>query len=129
CSERAITLTWPGIRSCPAISRAECGSSTDGRCCRAAFAAPCRVCTSSVHPLRARSVLSCTSLPAPSSPPERWLPPWSGLEPVVDTNSARANVGALVVGGQHPGLGVARSLGRRGIPVVVIDDQPCVASA
>jgi len=28
-----------------------------------------------------------------------------------------------VVGGDHPGLGVARSLGRRGIPVVVIDDQ------
>ena len=43
--------------------------------------------------------------------------------------SARAKVGALVVGGQHPGLGVARSLGRRGIPVVVVDDQPCVASA
>ena len=28
-----------------------------------------------------------------------------------------------MVGGDHPGLGVARSLGRRGIPVVVIDDQ------
>lgn len=31
--------------------------------------------------------------------------------------------GALVVGGEHPGLGVVRSLGRRGIPVHVIDDQ------
>lgn len=33
-----------------------------------------------------------------------------------------------MVGGEHPGLGVARSLGRRGIPVVVIDDQYSVSS-
>ena len=37
------------------------------------------------------------------------------------------SVGALVVGGDHPGLGVTRSLGRHGIPVVVIDDQPCIS--
>src|ERR1700691_1801218 len=36
-------------------------------------------------------------------------------------------VGALVVGGDHPGLGVVRSLGRRGIPVYVVDDQPCIS--
>ena len=36
--------------------------------------------------------------------------------------------GAVVIGGEHPGLGVARSLGRRGIPVVVIDDQYSVSS-
>jgi predicted ATP-grasp superfamily ATP-dependent carboligase len=36
--------------------------------------------------------------------------------------------GALVIGGDHPGLGVARSLGRRGIPVVVLDDQHSVSS-
>src|ERR1700735_1192710 len=35
--------------------------------------------------------------------------------------------GALVVGGDHPGLAVARSLGRHGIPVYVIDDQPCIS--
>jgi D-aspartate ligase len=35
----------------------------------------------------------------------------------------RQHVGALVVGGDHPGLGVARSLGRRGIPVYVVEDQ------
>ncbi len=34
-----------------------------------------------------------------------------------------AAIGAVVIGGDHPGLGIARSLGRRGIPVVVIDDQ------
>ncbi len=37
-------------------------------------------------------------------------------------------VGALVVGGDHPGLAVARSLGRRGIPVYVVEDQRCVSS-
>jgi D-aspartate ligase len=36
-------------------------------------------------------------------------------------------VGAIVVGGEHPGLGVARSLGRRGIPICVIDDQRSVS--
>lgn len=33
------------------------------------------------------------------------------------------NVGALVVGGDHPGLAIVRSLGRRNIPVCVVDDQ------
>ncbi|MGA8432428.1 MAG: hypothetical protein WB729_21555 [Candidatus Sulfotelmatobacter sp.] len=36
-------------------------------------------------------------------------------------------IGAVVVGGEHPGLGVVRSLGRRGIPVCVIDDQHSVS--
>src|SRR5262249_48270598 len=31
-------------------------------------------------------------------------------------------------GGDHPGLGVVRSLGRRGIPVYVLDDQHCISS-
>jgi D-aspartate ligase len=35
--------------------------------------------------------------------------------------------GAIVVGGEHPGLGVARSLGRRGIAICVIDDQYSVS--
>ena len=37
------------------------------------------------------------------------------------------NIGALVVGGDHPGLGIARSLGRRGIPVYVLEDQLSVS--
>lgn len=45
----------------------------------------------------------------------------------VDTAAAK-NVGALVIGGEHPGLGIARSLGRRGIPVYVIDDQYSISS-
>jgi D-aspartate ligase len=39
----------------------------------------------------------------------------------------QGTVGAVVIGGDHPGLGVARSLGRRGIPVYVIDDQFCIS--
>jgi predicted ATP-grasp superfamily ATP-dependent carboligase len=34
----------------------------------------------------------------------------------------------VVVGGDHPGLAVARSLGRRGIPVYIIEDQRCISS-
>jgi D-aspartate ligase len=36
-------------------------------------------------------------------------------------------VGAIVIGGEHPGLGIARSLGRRGVPIYVIDDQHSVS--
>jgi len=39
----------------------------------------------------------------------------------------KLDVGALVIGGDHPGLAVARSLGRRGIPVWVMDDQHSVS--
>ena len=42
--------------------------------------------------------------------------------------TAEGNIGALVIGGEHPGLGVVRSLGRRGIPVYVLDDQFSVSS-
>lgn len=38
-----------------------------------------------------------------------------------------AKIGAVIVGGEHPGLGIARSLGRRGIPICVIDDQRSVS--
>jgi predicted ATP-grasp superfamily ATP-dependent carboligase len=36
-------------------------------------------------------------------------------------------IGALVIGGDHPGLAVARSLGRREIPVYVLEDQLSVS--
>jgi predicted ATP-grasp superfamily ATP-dependent carboligase len=35
--------------------------------------------------------------------------------------------GGLVVGGDYQGLGIARSLGRRGVPVVVVDDELSIA--
>jgi D-aspartate ligase len=36
-------------------------------------------------------------------------------------------IGAVVIGGDHPGLAIARSLGRRGIPVYVIEDQQSIS--
>lgn len=47
---------------------------------------------------------------------------------VAGERSRSGNVGAVVVGGDHPGLGIARSLGRRGIPVYLVDDQYCVST-
>ncbi len=38
-------------------------------------------------------------------------------------------VGALVIGGNYRGLGVVRSLGRRGIPVWVLTDEHLIAAA
>jgi D-aspartate ligase len=43
------------------------------------------------------------------------------------TSLPRENVGAVIVGGEHPGLGIARSLGRKGIPVCIVDDQYSVS--
>jgi predicted ATP-grasp superfamily ATP-dependent carboligase len=36
-------------------------------------------------------------------------------------------VGAVVVGGDYQGLGIARSLGRAGVPVVVLDDETSIS--
>ena len=36
-------------------------------------------------------------------------------------------IGAVVVGGDYQGLGIVRSLGRRGIPVCVIDDEASIS--
>ncbi len=41
--------------------------------------------------------------------------------------SKNEKIGALVVGGDHPGLAIARSLGPRGIPVYILEDQQSVS--
>jgi D-aspartate ligase len=41
--------------------------------------------------------------------------------------SAHTQTGAVVVGGDYQGLGIVRSLGRRGVPVCVIDDERSIA--
>lgn len=46
----------------------------------------------------------------------------------VEAMSTEPKIGAVVIGGDHPGLAIARSLGPRGIPVVVIDDQYAISS-
>ena len=40
-----------------------------------------------------------------------------------------AAIGAVVLGGDYQGLGIARSLGRRGVPVCVLDDEHSIAAA
>jgi D-aspartate ligase len=37
------------------------------------------------------------------------------------------NPGAVVIGGDYQGLGIVRSLGRRGVPVCVLDDEHSIA--
>jgi D-aspartate ligase len=37
------------------------------------------------------------------------------------------DVGALVVGGDYVGLGIVRSLGRKGVPVCIVDDERSIA--
>ena len=53
----------------------------------------------------------------------------SPVRPALTGRGSRdtARVGAVVLGGDYQGLGIVRSLGRRGIPVCVIDDEPSVA--
>ena len=40
---------------------------------------------------------------------------------------ASVDVGAVVIGGDYQGLGIVRSLGRRGVPVYVVDDERSIA--
>lgn len=42
-------------------------------------------------------------------------------------NVSPRTIGAVVLGGDYQGLGIVRSLGRRGIPVCVIDDELSIA--
>ena len=51
-------------------------------------------------------------------------------EPVptaISMSSSQSTVGAVVLGGDYQGLGVVRSLGERGIPVCVVDDEQSVS--
>ncbi len=41
----------------------------------------------------------------------------------------RGQAGAIVIGGDYQGLGVVRSLGQRGVPVYVVDDEASIARA
>src|SRR5689334_4214356 len=46
---------------------------------------------------------------------------------MVPANGKAPAAGALIVGGDHGSLGVARSLGRRGIPVWFLTDDKIIA--
>lgn len=49
--------------------------------------------------------------------------------PASGTGQAQAlgTIGAVVIGGDYQGLGIVRSLGRRGIPVCVLDDEHSIS--
>src|SRR6266536_3297054 len=47
--------------------------------------------------------------------------------PLSRDGTAAYAVGALVVGGDYQGLGIVRSLGRHGVPIYVLDDEPSIA--
>ncbi len=68
---------------------------------------------------------------APLDPTRLFVPPEKS-EPstrIGDSASAPATrrVGAIVVGGCFQGLGIVRSLGRRGVPVCIIDDESSIS--
>ncbi len=61
---------------------------------------------------------------AVSEPPVRP----SAAAPAPSPNSGGVGVtGAVVIGGDYQGLGIVRSLGRRGVPVLVLDNEHSVA--
>ena len=63
----------------------------------------------------------------PLLPPAKSEPtPGAGISKAVSIPATR-RVGAIVVGGCFQGLGIVRSLGRRGIPVCVIDDEASIS--
>src|SRR5208283_3766052 len=53
----------------------------------------------------------------------------SAIEETIALHPSRRGqkVGAVVVGGDYQGLGIVRSLGRRGVPVCVIDDEHSIS--
>jgi D-aspartate ligase len=51
----------------------------------------------------------------------------AGNASVMERRRLTEGIGALVIGGDHPGLAIARSLGKRGIPVYILDDQHSIS--
>jgi len=46
---------------------------------------------------------------------------------MTSNNHPTDGIGAVVIGGDYQGLGIVRSLGRRGVPVCVLDDERSIA--
>src|SRR3989442_12798221 len=53
--------------------------------------------------------------------------PGTSKERSSTVGSSEKPIGAVVVGGDYQGLGIVRSLGRRRVPVCVIDDEHSIA--
>lgn len=61
-----------------------------------------------------------------SDPPESMSAP-RATPPRAAADVKGGAAGAVVIGGDYQGLGIVRSLGRRGVPVLVLDDERSVA--
>ena len=48
-------------------------------------------------------------------------------QPEAKSALAPHTIGAIVIGGDYQGLGIVRSLGRRGVPVCVVDDEHSIS--
>lgn len=58
-----------------------------------------------------------------ASPPVRWTSPAPDANHSAPARRRERSIGGVVIGGDYQGLGIIRSLGRRGIPVCVVDDE------
>ena len=54
--------------------------------------------------------------------------PSSTISETIERPRLTEGIGALVIGGDHPGLAIARSLGKRGIPVYFLEDQLSISA-
>jgi D-aspartate ligase len=54
--------------------------------------------------------------------------PGSAVAQTIEHPRLTEGIGALVIGGDHPGLAIARSLGKRGIPVYILEDQLSISA-
>jgi D-aspartate ligase len=61
----------------------------------------------------------------PPGPARRFARPAPSRRPArqPDRSTRARTVGAVVIGGDYQGLGIIRSLGRRGVPTCVVDDE------
>src|SRR5438874_4198722 len=122
CFSRPVTgrtsISWPSSRR--HCVRA-CASATGFRSSIAGWNPRSPASTSRVAWRTRATVRSSVSSRARTWPPVGLPPTRPGWTPV------SKQVGAVVVGGDYQGLGIARSLGRRGIPVCVIDDERSIA--
>src|SRR5258708_24447608 len=135
CSPPVTESTFPDTRSLPTRCSRQFVKSMAFHVSTEGFNRRCRDCTFSGLPPPGASVRSCGLWPAPSS---RRAPSLKGSSPSLpepDVDSMQTSIsigaspvqgvdqaceGALVTGADYRGLGIVRSLGRRGIPVWVL---------
>src|SRR5947207_192028 len=118
CSPRGSKHRRP---PCTLSGRRPPGAS--GRSCGSARGPNSRVGRSNAASRKPKSVRSSPSDRATSR--KRRMEKCDVIDP--RRPGAPGSPGAVVVGGDYQGLGIVRSLGRRGVPVCVVDDEHSIA--